>query len=261
MTHFLPTKLFDAKYIISFIKMVLVILATWCVTACEKEPAYKNTKELLEAMKAKNDDSWYQHFTFKQRTLFFDKGGLLTDSAVWHEAVSYPYLFRIDRDLTNGNYTIYRSDSTYHFKNDSLAQAISEPATHLLYKGGLYFVTLEEVLEKLTKYGFNTTSFRRDTFMNEPAFVIGDDNQQFWLHATKFYCMRRISTPREDKILDIVYDDFVPLGKGWVEQKVTFYFDGTKRMEEFYFDIQLKENIDRRTYAIHDNYKWYLQEE
>lgn len=205
---------------------------------------------MLEAMKAQNDGKWFQHFTFKQKTLFFDKTGKQTSSAIWHEAVSYPYNFRIDRDLKNKSYTIYRNDSTYHILNDTLYMALAEPAKHLIYKGGLYFISLEEAMEKLNRYGYNTEIFRRAMFMKEPVFIVGDEKNQFWLHAKNFYCMRRISTNNEGKSTDIVYEDFKSLGDGWVEQKVTFYFDGKKRMEEFYFDIKINEDMDPKTYEI-----------
>ena len=128
----------------------------------------------------------------------------------------------------------------------------------MVFKGGLYFISLKEAIEKLEKYGFETQVFRKDTFMDKPAYVIGDDDSQFWLHAEDFYCMRRISATGQGKKLDIVYDDFKPLGQGWVEQKVTFYFEGKKRMEEFYFDIKLKDHINPKTFNIKENYKWYL---
>lgn len=242
-------------YNLSNLTLVLGFLVL--VTACQKPTNYDNTEDLLRAMKIKNDGEWFKHFTFKQSTIFFDETGKQTDSAVWYEAVSYPYLFRIDRDLEQGAYTIYRNDSTYHFRQDSLMRATDQPAVHLLFKGGLYFVSLEESLKKLKKYKYNTAAFRKDTFMEEPVYVIGDDDSQFWLHATDFYCMRRISTTSNGKLLDIVYDDFKPLGRGWVEQKVTFYFDGKKRMEEFYFDIKLREHFDSKSYDVKENYQWF----
>lgn len=217
----------------------------------------ETTRALLREMKLKHDNAWFQHFTFKQKTFFFDKNGELRDSAIWHEAVSYPGYFRIDRNISAGEYTIYRNDSTYHFKQGSLVTSLAAPATHLLFKGGLYFMSLDETMDKLVKYNYNVEAFRKDTFMNEPVYVIGDSTNQFWLHADQFYCMRRISTTEQGKQLDVIYEDFVQLGKGWVEQQVTFNFEGQKRMEEFYVDIREHGSINQRTFALDENFTWY----
>lgn len=238
-------------------KTTLIIIFFSLLVGCEKNKNFENTPDLIEEMKNQNDGEWFQHFTFKQNTLFFDENEKLKDSAIWYEAVSYPYLFRIDRDLSKGNYTIYRNDSTYHILSDTLYMASNEPAKHLLFKGGLYFVSLDEAIEKLTKYNIDPNSFRKDTYRGNPVYVIGADDNQVWLHADYFYCIRRIGTSDKGVLTDVVYNDFIPLGKGWVEQKVTFFVDGKKRMEEFYFDIKLRDTLDPKTYGIKENHKWY----
>ena len=242
---------------------VLFLIAITILSSCQTNKEQGNnskietSKELFQAMKTKNDSSWYKHFTFKQHTVFYDTSCQKTDSALWYEAVSYPNLFRIDRDINKGNYTIYRNDSTYHILADTLYSATADPAVHLVFKGGLYFISLDETIAKLKGYGFNLQSFRKDVFMNEPVYVIGDESKQFWLHAEHYYCMRRISTNDQNKTVDVVYEDFKPLGEGWVEQKVTFYYDGLKRMEEFYLDIELRDTINATSYSTRENYKWY----
>ena len=241
----------------------LILLAISILAGCSAKKENPDTSnfetagQLLEAMKSKNDSIWYQHFTFKQHTVFFDTAGQRTDSALWYEAVSYPYLFRIDRDIERGNYTIYRSDSTYHILADTMYSATADPGAHLVFKGGLYFISLDETKEKLEKYGFDLQSFRKDEFMDEPVYVIGDEDNQFWLHAEKYYCMRRIYTNSQGNKVDVVYEDFKPLGDGWVEQKVTFYTAGKKRMEEFYLGIEMRDTINVAAYSVKENFKWY----
>ena len=245
-------------------KCLLLLIVAEILTGCTNknenrdEPEFETTGQLLQAMKSKNDSTWFKHFTFKQNTIFFDTAGQKTDSAMWYESVSYPYFFRIDRDTGKGNYTIYRNDSTYHILADTMYSATADPAVHLVFKGGLYFISLEEAMDKLKKYGFDLQHFRKDTFMDEPVYVIGDANKQFWLHAQDFYCMRRISTNNQNKKTDIVYENFKPLGGGWVEQKVTFFYEGNKRMEEFYLDIKMRDEMNLARYDINRNYKWYL---
>ncbi len=253
-----------SKQGVRFIKLSFVLLVSIYTMGCKfdkkKELVEINsTKSLFEVMKAKNDKKWFKNFTFKQLTLRYDESGKMIDSAMWYESVGYPLHFRIDRDIDAKNYVIYRNDSTYNFRSDTLSQAIDRPAVHLLFKGGLYFMTLEESLEKLKKYNYKAEYFRKDTFNSEPAFVVGDSDNQFWLHAEHFYCMRRIYTSNNGKLVDVVYDDFKRLEGGWVEQKVTFYVDGKVRLEEFYQDIKYRDYFDPKIYDPTIKYEWYLE--
>lgn len=237
--------------------MIPILLSCTAEKKNGNTSTFETTEQLLKAMKSRNDSTWYRHFTFKQHTVFLDTTGQRTDSAMWYEAVSYPYFFRIDRDIDKGNYTIYRNDSTYQILADTMYRATDNPAVHLVIKGGLYFISLDETIEKLEKYGFNLKAFRKDVFMDQPVYVVGDEDTQFWLHAEHFYCVRRISTNSQNKKTDVVYEDYKPLGDGWVEQKVTFYYDGKKRLEEYYQDIKLRDTINVSTYYTSKNYKWY----
>ena len=242
----------------NYIKSIFLLAVIVLITSCNQNKDYQTTKELFQAMKAKNDGTWFQNFRFKQHTLRFDSAGIKTDSTVWIESVSYPFHFRIDRDISQGVYTIYKNDSTYNFRNDTLVESIDRPSVHLLFKGGLYFISLEEALQKLKKYNYDAATFRKDNFAGEPAYVVGKDNNQFWIHAENFYCMRRIYTTLNNQKVDVVYEDFKPLDKGWVEQKVTFYVEGKKRLEEFYFDIKTTQGFDEKIYDTDKNYQWYL---
>lgn len=241
--------------------ILLLIILTGCSSHKKKslDSNFETSRELLHAMKFKNDSTWFKHFTFKQHTVFFDTSGQKTDSALWFEAVSYPYLFRIDRDIKIGNYTIYRNDSTYHILSDTLYSATDDPAVHLLIKGGLYFISLDETIEKLKKYGFNLQHFRKDVFNDEPVYVIGDDDNQFWIHSKHYYCIRRISTNTQGIRTDVIYENFKPLGDGWVEQKVTFNYNGKKRMEEFYKDIKIRQDIKSKTYQVNTDFEWFKE--
>nr|WP_299172652.1 hypothetical protein [uncultured Allomuricauda sp.] len=243
------------------IKHITLRLITVCCLmvfiGCQSKKDVASTEDLLSTMKTKNDGKWFENFRFKQHTIRFNEEGKKIDSTVWYESVGYPYNFRIDRDVSQGIYTIFKNDSTYNFKNDTLVRTTNKPATHLLFKGGLYFISLEETLAKLKKYNYDVSAFRKDVFKGEHAYVVGEEDNQFWIHAENFYCMRRIYKTDNNQKVDVVYEDFKPLDKGWVEQKVTFFVAGKKRLEEFYFDIKTIEEFDKRIYDVNQNYKWY----
>jgi len=238
---------------------ITIILALISFTP-QAKPEVKNinsTHNLIKTMKAKYDGKWFKNFIFKQRTNNFDKNGEPTKPVIWYESVSYPNSFRIDRDISKGNYVIYRNDSVYSFKQDSLINKGIEPQEHLLFKGGLYFMDTEKVLEKLKKFGYNLDIIKKSTLNNEPVYIVGDSSKQFWVHAKYFFTMRRISTLKDGRKLDFIYYDFKKLSGGWVEQQVTIFLDNKKYQDEFYEEIKLVDYFDTKIYDPSKNYKWY----
>ena len=235
--------------------LFIIAIAIGSIFSCNVEVAdnsITSTEELLRAMKKENDGKWFQNFTFKQRTYRYSESEELIDSTIWHEFVHYPSYFRIDRDIDNKHYTIYRNDSTYNFRNDSLIQAADQPAVHLLYKGGLYFMSLEESLEKLDKYGYDKNVFMQEVFNGEPVYSVGDSTMQFKVHADHFYCMNRTYTTNSGKRVVATYDNFKRLKNGWVEQTVTFEVDGVKRLYEEYYDIKSPDKLNMELFDIRD---------
>jgi outer membrane lipoprotein-sorting protein len=239
------------------ISLSLVLVSV--LVSCQKtNNTINSTESLFKAMKQKYDGKWFKNYTFKQLTIRYDAEGIMTDSTMWYESVGYPSFFRIDRDIEQKNYVVYRNDSTYNFRDGELYESLDKPATHLLFKGGLYFMSLDESLEKLKKYNYKSNKFRKDVFKGQQAYVVGDSTNQFWLHAKDFYCLRRIYTTENGNKVDVVYDDFKKLDNGWVEQKVTFYVNGVERLNEFYKDIKTRPEFDPRIYNPNVNFEWYL---
>lgn len=239
-------------------KPIILLIISFCFINCKNVEKINSTKDLIRVMKKRNDSAWFQHYIFKQKTLTFNDAGKQTNSSVWYEAVSYPYNFRIDWNIDKNIYGIYRNDSTYYFRQDTLTNALSEPAKHLLYKGGLYFIGFKETLQKLSKYGYKTHIFKKAKFKNKPVFVIGADDNQFWVDAEHFYTVKRIYTASNGEKIDVIYENHKRVNNGWVEQKVTFLKNGKKMMEEFYFDIKVLDSINHKAFDIKENYKWYL---
>ncbi len=240
--------------------LVIGIAVTISFTACKRnfsKVEINSSEQLFQVMKDKNDNKWFQHFTFKQVTLRYDTLGDLTDSTIWHEAVSYPGYFRIDRDTLEKNYVIFRNDSTYQFRSDTLFDATDKPSEHLVFKGGLYFMPIEKSIGKLKSWGYNLDSFRKENFNGQSVYSIGNDDHQFKLHATEYYCVYRAYTTNSGLKVEAHYDDFKKINGGWVEQKVTFYVKGKKRLLEHYFDIQSPKSLPTTIFNPNVKYEWY----
>lgn len=215
-------------------------------------------------MQVKNRSSWFKEFTFTQETIRYDQNGAVRDTAIWYEAVSYPDLFRIDYN-DQGQFVVFRNDSSYRFKDYAFQRAALEPQEFLLFKGGMYYIPASSVKKKLEDYGYDISTFREDRFNGRRVYVVGaksDDlnTKQFWIDADHYYTVRRISQVSNGKTLDVQYSNHKRVNGGWVEQVVTFYFDGRLVQVENYLDIQADKVLDKSIFNPSNPSKyWYKQ--
>ncbi|MBO3697495.1 hypothetical protein [Roseivirga sp. E12] len=225
----------------------LLILFALCMMVDTLTAQITNTGQLLDAMQVKNRSAWFKEFTFTQETIRYNQSGAIRDTAIWHEAVSYPDLFRIDYN-EQGRFIIFRNDSAYRFQDYNFQSAREEPQEFLLFKGGMYFISPSRVMAKLKEYGYDTSIFREDRLNGRRAYVVGAkagdlSTKQFWIDADHFYTIRRISKTGRGAVLDVQYSDHKKVEGGWVEQTVTFYLDERMLQIENYLDIDASRKI------------------
>ncbi len=221
-----------------------------------------STGQLVDAMQVKYRGKWFKEYTFEQQTIRYDQQGAIRDTAIWHEAVSYPDHFRIDFGQP-GRFVIFKNDSSWRFQNFEPQGSRYEPQEFLLFKGGMYFISPAAIMGKLTEYGYDTSVFREDRLNGRRAYVIGAikgdlTTKQFWIDADHFYTLRRISPLRNGGMLDVQYSDHKRVKGGWVEQVVTFYRDGRLIQIENYLDINASGKLDPETFnTIKPSADWF----
>lgn len=226
----------------------LIVIVCFLLTGSGLSAQITNTGQLMDAMQAKNRQSWFKEFTFTQETIRYTREGTVRDTAIWYEAVSYPDLFQIDYN-DQGRFVIFKNDSSYRFQNYTLQRVALEPQEFLLFKGGMYFISPAKVMKKLKEYGYDTSIFREDRLNGRKAYVVGAKagdlkSKQFWIDADHYYTLRRISEVGQGRILDVQYSDHKSVDGGWVEQTVTFYLDGRLLQIEHYLDIDASKVLD-----------------
>lgn len=220
------------------------------------------TGQLLDAMQTKHRGKWFKTLTFQQETIRYNGEGSLRDTALWNEAVRYPDHFRIDY-LNTERTAVFKSDSAYRFEKGQFLSKAHQPQEFLLFKGGLYFMSPSEVLNKLKTYGYDTTKIRRDRFNGQDVYVVGADKgdtntKQFWLNADHFYLVRRISQTANGAVLDVHYGGHQRFGRGWVERNVTFYLNKRLIQIENYLDIKVEVELTDDVFsATHPKLNWY----
>lgn len=233
------------------IRVLLLLLIIGCSSATAQ---ITSTGQLLDAMQVKYRGKWFKEYTFAQQTIRYNQKGAIRDTAIWNEAVSYPDHFRIDFNQ-EGQFVIFKNDSSWRFQNYKLQGSRFEPQEFLLFKGGMYFISPATIMNKLIAYGYDTSIFREDRLNGRKAYVIGAKKgdlktKQFWIDADHFYTVRRISPLRDGSALDVQYGDHKAVKGGWVEQVVTFYRDGRLIQIENYLDINTSGKLDPQIFNV-----------
>jgi hypothetical protein len=214
--------------------------------AGETAPApIETTAQLVAAMHDAYADRWYRSLAFKQNVIRTPPEGAPPPIEVWTEYMEVPGLLRIDlADGYDGDGVIFRGDSVYSFRGGELA-ATREDRNPLLVLGfDVYAQAPERTMEVLGGLGFDLSVLREDTWQGRPSYVVGAAagdtiSAQFWIDAERLVFTRLIRPSADGaSTSEIRFDDYEPLGDGWISPTVVFLNGGREVMREEYFDIE-----------------------
>lgn len=211
-------------------------------------PAPKTTRALIEKMKRHASQMTFNEYTFIQETIRFNKDGTIRDTTTWYEALRFPNNFRIDfGEKADGNAVIYRNDSSYLFKGHELVRSGPEENELMLMEGGIAVYSVDTVLGRMQRQGYDLDLLRQDHFRGEPMYVIGaaatdSSSKQIWIHRDKLCTVRRLD-PRGERLLEAIFADFVFQDGGWIETWVEFYINGQLLQTERYKSINTRPKL------------------
>jgi len=206
---------------------------------------------------------WHKTFHFIQETERYRNDSLVRKET-WHEAMSYPYLFRIDiTGPANGNSYICNKDSAWRFKNGQLVNRSANVNEFVFLLGGMYHYTFDSVLARFAALGFSIGKYYNSTWKGKAAYVIGantdgERSNQLWIDKEKLVPVRYI---RYDDTLkeEALFEEHILLAGSWVETKAIFYSNGHLLQVETYHDCVVNDPIDDRNFdpALFGKYYWY----
>ena len=213
------------------------------VLASRSEP--RTAADLIGAMHARYDGSWYRTLFFKQRVLRTRPDGTRPPEEVWWEWAEIPGRLRIDLGAENsGNGVIYRADSLYVFRDGALVRAEAERNALLILGFDVYGQPPARTLAVLAEEGFDLSRMHETTWQGRPAYVVGAEagderTKQFWVDQERLVFVRLLEPLPQDstRIMDIRFDAYEPLDGGWIAPLVVFLIDGREVMREEYFDM------------------------
>ena len=227
-------------------RRLLVAVGSVLAAACAAEPPIESAEDLVRAMHARYDGKWYETLTFVQTASFYGEDGTLTQDQIWYEAARVPGRLRIDfAPLENGRTAVYANDSVYQFRDGELAT--SGPGLNALLVLGfdVYRQPTVRTVEQLETLNFDLSTFRTDEWQGRSVFVVGADagdehSAQFWVDQERLLFVRLLQPagPGGERTQEIQFNQYEPLGGGWIAPEVVFMTDGVMTMREVYRDVR-----------------------
>ena len=214
----------------------LVLLAT----------APKTGADLVRQMHARYSGKWYRTITFVQTTSFPDR-----PAETWYEAGTIPGKLRIDVAPTDSMRAIlYLGDSTIVFKGGKRVAARQDRNLLMTLGFDVYGQAPDTTIAQLETAGVDLQKIREDRWNGAKVWVVGAErgdttSTQFWIDQKRLLFVRLIEARKNPKdpqappsLLDVTFEKYQPLGKGWVAPEVVIKFDGKEVQRESYRDIR-----------------------
>ncbi len=212
-------------------------------TASQAAPAdpASSAAALVEAVRARHGATWYRTLAFVQETTFHGPEGARTQT--WYEAASVPGLLRIDiAPLGEAPSILFTSDSTL----------VARPGAAVVRRGGgnplmllgfdIVAIPAAETLAGMLAVGIDTAAVRADVWQGRPAVVVGgavgdEASPQVWFDRERLVFVRLIER-QGDVRSEVLFNDYAPLGGGWIAPHVQAFADGVLVQEERYRAIR-----------------------
>lgn len=223
--------------------------------------APKSGEDLVRQMHAKYAGHWYRNVTFVQTTTFPGK-----PAETWYEAGTIPGKLRIDiAPLDSMNAFMFVGDSSFAFKAGQRVGAQEDRNLLMTLGFDVYGQAPETTIAQLKAQHVDLSRIREDTWNGAKVWVVGaakgdTTTTQFWIEQDRLLFLRLIESRKSiknpdapPKLLDVTFEGYQPLGKGWIETEVVLKVDGKEVQRERYADIKadvpLQPDLyDTRTY-------------
>ena len=202
---------------------------------------------MLEKMRAAYAGKWYHTLTFTQKTTIY-RPGAPERVQIWRESLRYTpqhgVQLRIDNgDLTAGNGSLATADSTWIIRGGVLVQVRGTGNEFLPWIEGVYMQPLDQTERQVRAMGLDMQKTRKGTWRGRPITVLcataADDTtrSQAWIDDERQIIVRMIvRADTAQPPLDVLLENYVRVGGGWLETKVDIYVDGVLRQREEYRD-------------------------
>lgn len=222
-----------------------VLLTTLAMCTLAQAQEIRTGEDLLRAMHARYEASWYKTLTFTQKSTTYKTDGTST-AETWYEAALLPGKLRIDiGPAANGNGYVMVDGTATVVKGDKVTGTF--PLVNILLVLGfdVYTQHPETTIKVVKGEGYDLSKLREDTWEGHPAYVVGAGkgdlaSKQFWVTKDTLLFVRVIEPARSDpkKVDDVRFTDYRPLAGAWVAARVEVHSEDKLVFSEDYTDIQ-----------------------
>jgi hypothetical protein len=238
----------------------LPLLAAGVLDASPAAAQMATGEAVLRAMHDRYSGHWYQTLSFTQATTRRVRGDSLREET-WMEYGAMPGRLRIEigpREAGNG--VIYAGDSVFVVRAGQVAVRRAQRNPLMILGFDVYVLPPEQSARLVREEGFPMTPVRRDSWNGRDVWVVGGapgdlHSKQFWVDAERLVFVRSLEPAPGDstKTMQIVFDDYRPLGRGWIAAKVEVTVDGQLVQREVYSNIRSDTALDA---SLFDPEKW-----
>jgi len=211
--------------------------------------------QVIRAMHDRYAGKWYKTLTFQQKTTRRTPADTMVIET-WYETAEVPGRLRIDVAPRGGMSYIYANDSFYVTKKDSVLRRVAGRNPLLILGFDVYGQPADKTIDVLKAEGFDLGPVHEDTWEGRPVYVVGaakgdTTSKQFWVDKDRLLFVRLLEpSPRDStKLGDTRFDDYRPLGHGWISALVEFYAGGKLMQREEYSDIKADPKIPANTFT------------
>ena len=222
-------------------------------------PAPKTGEELVRQMHARHEGRWYRTITFIQKTTFADR-----PTETWYEAGTIPGKLRIDvAPLDSMTAYLFVGDSTVVFRGGKRVGARQERNLLMTLGFDVYGQAPETTIAQLTAEGIDLSRLHEARWNGAKVWVVGAEagdsaTSQFWVEQDRLLFVRLLEVQKNPKqpqapanLLDVTFERYQPLGKGWVAPEVVIKVNGQEVQREEYSDIRADVPLQADLYDTH----------
>ena len=206
-------------------------------------------RDVVKKMHNRYAGKWYHSFTFSQTTEVY-RNDSLRRTQTWYEFIRFPERFRMDfGPADSGNAAIFRRDSCYRFRNGKLLSTTINNNEGLIFLlGGMFFYPLDKAEKIFDSLNYDLQKAHENVWKGRPVYVIGagkdeDNVNQLWVDKEYLYPVRMIKIDPQSR-LEALFDDWKPMGGGWLETKCSFFVNGKLAQVETYHDYKTNVTLD-----------------
>jgi hypothetical protein len=241
---------------ITSLRIRLALSAAVLLAACGKQsavstnpppssaPVASSATELVQMMHDRYDGRWYRTMTFVQRNSRYLANGT-ADTSTWYESLRVPGALRIDiAPLAQKSGILFVRDSQFVIGGGRVTNSVASVHPLLVLAFDVYADPPAHTLQRLRTLGFDLSRIHEDSWQGRPVYVVGANkgdgrHRQFWIDRDRLVFVRLLQPDRDTtKVSEIRFNDYRPLGKGWVAPEVVFLTDGKPTFLERYEDVR-----------------------